>query len=347
MPSVLCEQAVCANRNAKRPPRRFRVSFESQNENATMKTAKIFPAFVVATLSVALLPDRVLAQNGSAAQQPTKQRVQLDIGRATEEVVGKLGQLDQTLQNRPPKLPTRWESVLIGSQEVKATVTKLKALRQEIGDATRGLSEASGLMRTSLKELENKFNDLAKEAQADMDGTSGSAAMPPSLLAAVQREAAIWRNGVELCSATSEYFASALASQKENISLLDRCGPMLARLERGAEGFIELAKLGKQAEEAKNTLATFSEQLNGVLDIFEQLASTTREAVAQVGPSPAKSTSPAATVVASVTPVPPAQVQSARTAKVTHTKTPQELATLLSKVQSARTAKVMHTAYRR
>ena len=99
-----------------------------------------------------------------------------------------------------------------------------------------------------------------------------------------QREVSIYGNGAALCSSTAEFFAEALANYKENLAVLDRCGPMVTRFERAADGFIELASLGKEVQGALDTLNGFAEQLNEVLDLFEKLATTTREAVAKGTP---------------------------------------------------------------
>jgi uncharacterized phage infection (PIP) family protein YhgE len=223
--------------------------------------------------------------------------------------------LDKALQNRPSKLaPNRWDSVLSGAREVRATIAEVKALRQQITETVGGISTASGRMRTKLSELEQGFSELAKEAQADGDGTAGLAAMPPTLLNMTQREVSIYRNGADLCSATAQYFAEALANYKDSLAVLDRCGPMVDRFERAADGFIELASLGKEVEDAYATLAGFAEGLNAILDLFERLAATTREAVAK-GTLPIDRASSVAMMP--VKPVSDGQVQRSTPARTT------------------------------
>ena len=242
-----------------------------------------FTVLVVAAAFAVFTSDSASAENPRSGADL---RVQTDVGKATEDLVNGFDRLADKLEKRPAQVnPSKWDNVLAGAEEITTKVGELKRLRADIHAAVGDLSTATGTVRSRLAVLKTEFESLAAEAGAEADGSNGKEALPEMLLEAIRREAAIYARGANVCESASKKFAETIAAQKDQVAAIDRCGPLLDRMGKAASNYAELARLGKQIETARDALASFADEFNALLGLFEKLAEKTSDAVTTVRPN--------------------------------------------------------------
>lgn len=229
-----------------------------------------------------------------AEEKGNKEEAQLkaDVQKVLKNVGEKTEGLLKASSDLPEKLPSKWDDVLAGATRIEATVAKLKEVRETVQKGVKGLSGASGETRAELHRIEQGFRTLAEQAQAELDGTAKTKLppLPAPLVAKVKREIEIHAASAEVCKEAALSFATTLGHFKEEVALLDRCGPMFDRFHEAALLYRSLAKVGKRLELAKKVLGRFSEELNDILDQLDQMNVRIRSAISDV-PTPGPATS--------------------------------------------------------
>jgi hypothetical protein len=102
------------------------------------------------------------------------------------------------------------------------------------------------------------------------------------LLEGTKREAAQHLAGAEAAKSVADAYSKALAAFKDQIAVLERCGPQLDRLSKAADNYEKLARIGEQLDAAHKALSGFAGEINSILDMLEGLNNKVRAAVSEV-----------------------------------------------------------------
>ena len=204
---------------------------------------------------------------------------------ATEALVAKLRSLQSILKDRPARFERdAWSDPIAASEDLLSKVREAIKLRIAILRLTGDVNQAGAVSRTELSNLRAIFASLKTQAEDEVTGADGSAPLPRALLDAVTREIAALEQGITACDGIIRWAAGVMAQHKESVSVIQRAGPMLGRMELAAQSFFTLARIGQEIDSLDATIKEFAIQLNLCLDLMDALAYSTQRAVDEIAP---------------------------------------------------------------
>ena len=199
------------------------------------------------------------------------------VERATDSVKDQLKKIDSVLDAKPEKIRTSsWTSVAEGAEQIYHTADALLETRVAINAAITALAKDAGTTRKSLADLEQRFGDLAQEAEDDLAGVDGST-LPAELQNAVGREVAAYKTGADVARKASERFSEIIYQQRDKVALINRSGKTLERIKKAALAYQDLAAVGTSLADAQESLNNFGSQLNEVLQCLMALVPRCRK----------------------------------------------------------------------
>lgn len=187
--------------------------------------------------------------------------------------------IDGTLEKLPEKVSTsKWENVKYGALEIKQKAEVLSSTLKQIETNISDLRIGEGRLAKRLDEMVRAFESLTSEAEAD------AAQLPEPLANLAKRERDTWRRGARIVRSFNDHYQSLLTDCDEQVSNLKLVQPILARIIRGADLYVELATVGEDLETGVAALQTLVDQFNAILDMFDLLAGQTEDAIAKSNP---------------------------------------------------------------
>lgn len=215
----------------------------------------------------------------AAAYAAKYENLRNHLASAAGEFNGTMEGIDRTLEKLPEKVSTsKWTSIKSGALEIKKKAEVLSSTLKQIDSNISDLRIGEGRLAKRLDEMVREFESLADEAE------SGAAELPELLANVAKRERDTWKRGALITQAFKDYYQSLLADCDEQVNCLKLVQPILARIIRGTELYVELATVGEDLESGVVALQTLVDQFNAILDMFDALAGQTEDAIAESNP---------------------------------------------------------------
>lgn len=214
------------------------------------------------------------------AHAAKNEHLQSQLARAAGDIGSTMRGIDRTLDKLPAKVSTdKWTSIKAGALEIKDKAEELSAMLRKIETDLSDMHIGREQLTRRLNEMVGEFESLAGKAESD------AASLPDELVAIAKRERDTWKRGAAITESFRDQYQTLLANYDERANSLKVVDPILVRMARGAEMYIELAAVGEDLEANAANLESFVDQLNAILEMFDGLATETENTIAASDPS--------------------------------------------------------------